>query len=162
MSNKDTTYTLDKAPDFTPNEIIQPVDYKQIVNRPPWGFFAMDIQSSAWVSWDATFRVLKLIGNNGDLQVSYTQEIITSLWNTTAKITKRQTISSDLDTISVQPWQIMEVYASFNSATQNLQISTTWSFRYLFWTNSTLTTTNQQVSIINFWTSNLNVQFKFA
>lgn len=35
LSNKDTTYTLDKAPDFTPNEIIQPVDYKQIVNRPP-------------------------------------------------------------------------------------------------------------------------------
>ena len=57
-------------------------------------YFAMDIFSSAWATWDGTFRVLKLIWFNGDLQKAYSQEIITALGSTTAQITKSYNIDT--------------------------------------------------------------------
>lgn len=127
-------------------------------------YFAMDVWSSAWATWDGTFRVLKLIWFNWDREKQYSQEIITALGSTTAKITKSYNIDTPKsDTISVPSWKVFEIYASFNSATQNLQVvNTTGSKRYLFWSNTTLTTTNQNISMINSGTDNLNIQLKFA
>lgn len=127
-------------------------------------YFAMDIWSSTGSGSDGTFRVLNLIWFNGDREKTYTQEIMTGLWNTTAKITKSYTIDTPLNNIiSVPSWKIIEVYAQFNSANQQFQVlNTSGSKRFLFGSSNTLSSTNQNISMINSGTDNLDIQFKFG
>lgn len=126
-------------------------------------YFAMDIWSSAWSAWDLTFRDIKLIWFNWDKEKSYTQEIITALWNTTAKITKSYTIDAPVSNIIKVPvWKVFKISAYFNTSTQTLRVSTTWSKRYLKWWNTDLTSTNTDLYFVNSWNSVINVTLKFA
>lgn len=128
-------------------------------------YFAMDIFSSSWSTWDGTFRDINLIGFNGDKQKSYTQEIITGLGNTTAAITKTYTIDTPVnDIIKLPAWKVFRISAYFNSATQNLRVADTGSRRYLrAWsTHLDLTSANPELVFINNWTTTSNITLKFA
>lgn len=141
------------------------LDYNLLKNRGnSWvQYYAMDIFSSSWAAGDVTFRVIKLIWTNWDLETTYSQEIITWLGSTTAKITSVYNIATPIsDTFSVLPWKIFEIYASFNTATQNLQVNTAGSKRYLFGSSTTITSANPNITIINTWTTDLSIQLKFA
>lgn len=155
----DTSQGINNAP-------IEDVQMKLWNNRNiSWvQFFAMDIWSSAGATWDATFRVLNLIGFQWDREKSYSQEIITALWSTTAKITKRFTIDTPVNNIiSVPSGKVLEVVARFSSATQNLKINnTTWSYRFLEWSTNILTSSNPRVIIMNSWDDNLRINLQFA
>lgn len=126
--------------------------------------FALDINSSAWATGDVTSRIVNLIWFNWDRAKSYSQEIITSLWSTTATVTKQYTIDTPKNNIiRVPSWKIIEVSARFSSATQTLVINnTTWSFRYVWGTSNSLTSANPSVAMFNVGTDDLNINLKFS
>ena len=126
-------------------------------------YFAIDIWSSSGATGDGTFRVIKLIGNNGDRETSYTQEIITGLGNTTAKITRAWNMYVQWDSFILPAGHILEVYGSFSTATQNVEVRFTGSSsRYVRWTSRNLTTTNDNFAVINSWTTDIVVDLRFA
>ena len=128
-------------------------------------YFAMDIFSSAWNTWDGTFRDINLIWFNWDRSISYTQEIISALGNTTAAITKSYTIDTPVNNIFKLPsWKIFKISAYFNSATQNIRIANTGTRRYLrAWaTPLDLTSANPELVFINSWTTASSITLKFA
>ena len=128
-------------------------------------YFAMDIFSSAWNTWDGTFRDINLIWFNWDRSISYTQEIISALGNTTAAITKTYTIDTPVNNVFKLPaWKIFKISAYFNSATQNIRIADTGTRRYLrAWaTPLDLTSANPELVFINSWTTTSNITLKFA
>jgi hypothetical protein len=61
----------------------------------------MDIWSSAGATGDGTYRDINLIGANGDMEASYSQEIVVSRGSTTAKITKRYNCSVSGNNITI-------------------------------------------------------------
>lgn len=126
-------------------------------------YFAFDVWSSSGATWDGTFRVLKLIGNNGDRETSYTQEIITSLGNTTAKITRSGNMYVQWDSFILPAGHILEVFGSFNSWTQFAEVRLTGSsFRYVRGSNRTLQSSNDNFAVINSWTTDIVVDLRFA
>jgi len=128
-------------------------------------YFAMDIFASGWAAWDGTFRDINLIGFNGDKGKSYSQEIISTLWSTTAAITKTYTIDTPVNNMFKLPaWKIFKISAYFNSATQNLRISDTGTRRYIrAWaTPLDLTSANPELVFINNWTTTSSITLKFA
>lgn len=128
-------------------------------------FFAMDIFSSSWSTWDGTFRDINLIWFNWDKGKSYTQEIISTLGSTTAAITKSYTIDTPVNNVIKLPaWKVFRISAYFNSATQNLRIADTWTRRYIrAWaTPLDLTNANPELVFINNWTTTSNITLKFA
>lgn len=125
-------------------------------------YFAFDVWSSSGATWDATFRVLKLIGNNWDRETSYTQEIITGLGNTTAKITRYGNMYVQRDSFILPAWHILEVFGSFNTATQSVEVRLTGSsYRYVRWSSRTLNSANDNVAVINSLTDDIVVDLRF-
>ncbi|HNG96758.1 MAG TPA: hypothetical protein PLW93_00635 [Candidatus Absconditabacterales bacterium] len=126
-------------------------------------YFAFDVWSSSGATGDGTFRVLKLIGNNGDRETSYTQEIITSLGNTTAKITRSGNMFVQGDSFILPSGHVLEAFASIYTATQNVEIRLTGSsFRYVRGTSRNLTTTNDNFAVINSGATDIIVDLRFA
>ncbi len=174
MATKDSFETIDipeiKTADISywyNSDVLnwQQIDPKNNRNISGEQYFAMDIFSSSWNTWDWTFRDLKLIGFNWDKWVSYTQEIITALGNTTASITKSYTIDTPVNnTFKLPTWKVFKICAYFNSTTQNLRISDTGTRRYIrAWASQLdLTSTNPELIFINNWTTTSNITLKFA
>lgn len=125
-------------------------------------YFAFDVWSSSGATWDATFRVLKLIGNNGDRETSYTQEIVTWVGNTTAKITRSGNMYVQWDSFILPSWHVLEAFGSFNSWTQVAEVRFTGSsYRYVRWSSRTLNSANDNVAVINSWTTDIVVDLRF-
>ncbi len=125
-------------------------------------YFAFDVWSSSGATWDGTFRVLKLIGNNWDRETQYTQEIITGLGNTTAKITRSGNMYVQGDSFILPAGHILEVFWRFHTATQSVKIMLTWSsYRYVRWSNITLNSANDNVAVINSLTNDIVVDLQF-
>ncbi len=178
MKSKNTTYSFDQAPNQnwipefpqTPGLNTTPIDYELLFNKPDtsssWSkYFAMDIWSSAWATWDGTFRDVNLIWVNWDLETSYSQEIIVALGSTTAKITRSENITPTSNIFTLKPWQVFSITSYFNSATQTVRISRTgWSVRYIRAgaTPLDLNSANQELIFINSGTSNSSVKLTFA
>ena len=137
-------------------------DYRLLRNN-DFKYFYYDVFSSSWSAWDATFRVVKLIWKHWDKEESYTQEIITSLWNTTAKITRWWTMFVQGDSFVLPSGKVLEVFARFSTSTQNLEVRRTGSsFRYVRGSNLTLTSTNDNVAIVNSGTADIVIDLRFA
>lgn len=125
-------------------------------------YFAFDVWSSSGATWDATFRVVKLIGNNGDRETQYTQEIITGRGNTTAKITRSGNMFVQWDSFILPAGHVLEVFWRFNTATQSVKIMLTWSsYRYVRWSSITLNSANDNVAVINSLTNDIVVDLQF-
>jgi len=173
---KQTKASYDTAPSFTPTtpQTIWVsgfwVDYERTYNKPDtsssWSkYFAMDIWSSAGATGDGTFRDVNLIWVNWDRETSYSQEIINTLWSTTAKITRSESVTPVSNIFTLTPWQIFSITSYFNSATQTVRISRTgWSVRYIRAgaTPLDLNSANQELIFINSGTSNSSVKLTFA
>lgn len=156
--------TPDQSQGFN-NEPIEDVQLKVWNNRniSKEQYFAMDIWSSSWSAWDLTFRDINLIWLNWDKEKSYTQEIISTLGNTTAKITKSYTIDTPINNIIKVPvWKVFKISTYFNTSTQLLRVSTTWSKRYLKWWNTDLSSTVPELVFMNSGSTTINVTLKFA
>lgn len=126
-------------------------------------YFAFDVWSSSGATWDWTARVVKLIWNNWDRETQYTQEIITGLGNTTAKITRSGNMFVQWDSFILPSGHILEAFGSFNSTTQFAEIRLTGSsFRYIRWSNRTLQTSNDNVAVINSWNTDIIVDIRFS
>lgn len=140
----------------------QSIDYRLLRNN-DFKYFYFDVWSSTWSAWDATFRVVKLIGKHGDREEQYSQEIITSLGSTTAKITRWGTMFVQGDSFILPAWKVLEVFAYFSTSTQNLEIRLTGSsYRRIRWSNNTLTSTNDNVAVVNSWQTDIVVDLRFA
>lgn len=156
--------SFEKVPSF--NEPSN--DYNRLKNLPTssWSqYFAMDIWSSAWSTWDGTFRDVNIIGSNWDREISYSQEIIVALGSTTAKITRSSNIEPAWNIFTLTPWQVFSITSYFNSATQTVRISRTgWSVRYIRAgaTPLDLNSANQELIFINSGTSNASVKLTFS
>lgn len=169
MDNWYTEITIPnvKTPDQSQGFNNAPIEDTQVQvgnNREISGmqYFAMDIWSSSWSAWDASFRNINLIGFNWDKVKTYTQEIISALGNTTAKITKSYTINTPIsNTIKLPAWKVCKISAYFNSSTQSMRIWITGSKRYLKWWNTDLSSTVPELTFINSWTTTSNVTFQF-
>lgn len=148
------------------NEPIKDVQIDVWTNRriSSMQFFALDVWSSSWATWDGTFRKIVFQWNNGDKQKTYTEVILDWLGTTTAKISKSYNIDTPINNVIRVPWwKVLECYARFSSSTQNLEINRTWwSIRYLKWSSDTLTSTNENVSWLNASEDNVDVVLKFA
>lgn len=172
MATKDSFETIDipeiKTADISYWYNSEVLNWSQIdpsLNRDISGeqYFAMDIWSSSWSAWDLTFRDINLIWLNWDKEKSYTQEIISTLWSTTAKITKSYTIDTPVNNIIKVPvWKVFKISTYFNSSTQLLRVSTTGSKRYLKWWNTDLSSTVPELVFMNSWSTTINVTLKFA
>lgn len=126
-------------------------------------YFAFDVWSSSGATWDATFRVLKLIGNNWDRETQYNEEIITGRGNTTAKITRSGNMFVQWDSFILPSGHVLEAFASIYTATQNIEVRFTGSSsRYVRWTSRNLTTTNDNFAVINSGTTDIVVDLRFA
>lgn len=148
---------------------LDPIDYKLLVNK-EWNwnsswvsYFAYDVWSSSGATGDTSFRKVNIIWTNNDRETTYTQEILVWRWNTTAKITRNWNITITNNSITLKSWQIIEIFASFNGAWQNLNIVPTWSsYRYVRWTNRNLTPSNDNVAFINSGTVDSTITLTFA
>lgn len=171
---KQTKTSFDKSPNFT-EEIPQipwinnyGVDYQMLINKPTsfWSkYYAMDIFSSAWSTWDGTFRDINMIWTNWDREVTYSQEIIVWLWSTTAKITRSENITPSSNIFTLSPWQIFSISSYFNSTTQTVRISRTGSsIRYLrAWTTPLdINSANPELIFMNSWTTDSSIKLTFA
>ena len=148
---------------------ILPMDYNLLKNKPNSSSgsqtFAMDIWSTAWSAGDATFRDINLIGSNGDREVSYTQEIVVGLGNTTAKITKQATITPTGNLFTLLPWQVFSISSYFNSSTQTVRMSISGgSIRYIRAgaTPLDINSANPELMFINSGTINSSVKLTYA
>ena len=167
---KSTKYTFDEAPKFTPVFPINtetealPSEYNTLKNQPlNLQVFAYDVASVSWSAWDATARVVNIIGSNTDRGTSYSQEIITSLGSTTANITRSGNIQISNNSFILPSGGVLEVIWRFTTATQNLEIRLTWSSsRFLQGSSSTMTSTNDKIAFINSWTTNIVVDMRFS
>lgn len=172
---KQTQTTFDKAPDIvTPiNQVpglnAPPNDYELLFNKPTsstWSqFFAMDIWSSAGATGDGTFRDLNLIGANGDRETTYSQEIIVGRGSTTAKITRRESVTPVSNIFTLTSWQIFSITSYFNSSTQTVRISRTGSsIRYIRAgaTPLDINSANQELIFMNSWTTDVSIKLTYA
>lgn len=126
-------------------------------------YFAFDIRSTAGSAGDATFRDVNLVGFNYDLEKTYNQEIISTLGNTTAFVSKRYTIDTPTwKFIKLLPWKIFEAGTYFGSATQSIKfVMATWSYRFMEWGNLTLSNANQKVTLMNVGNTDLSVKIQY-
>ena len=128
-------------------------------------YFIYEVQWLSWASGDATWRDLKLVGNNGDIYKAKNEEIVTWMGATLANITKKYTIDNPVNhTISVKPWTIVECTSWFYGISNRLvKLVYTGSVRVLWWSsNFTLSSTNQNITFINTWNTDLKLKLQFA
>lgn len=172
MDNWYTEITIPsiKTPDQSQGLYNAPIEDTQLNvgnNRDISGmqYFAMDIWSSSGSTGDGTFRDINLIWFNWDKEKTYTQEIITALWNTTAKITKSYTVDTPINNIIKLPaWKVFSITSYFNSSTQTVRLNVTGSKRYLRAGSTPLdiNSTNPELVFINSWTTTSEVKLTFA
>lgn len=145
-----------------------PLDYNRLKNKPEQEAsvrsFAMDIWSSAWSTWDGTFRDLNLIGANWDRETSYSQEIISTLGSTTAKITRQWTIVPTWNIFTLAAWEVFSITSYFYSTTQTVRMSVTGSKRYLRAgaTPLDINSTNPELIFMNSGTTSSDVKLTYA
>lgn len=125
-------------------------------------YYALDIWWTGWAAWDATYRIINLIGLNGDRDKTYSEEIIQWLWSTTARITKTYTIDTPVNgVIKVPPWAIFRINARFSTATQTLRMTISGSYRFLNGNSNDLTDANPTATLINASNTSLTIYFRF-
>lgn len=133
----------------------EPIDYNYVVNKPStWGvnFLALDFWSSAGATGDASYREMSLLGNNGDMTVTYTNVLLYWLGTTTYKLTKQYSWIEIVDNfITLPAWKVCRIQWQFSSTTQYARFIATWSKRFLRWSSLDLTSANPEVTFINTW-----------
>ena len=143
-----------------------PIDYRLLINKPIWtsNFIFLDFFSSSWATWDWTHRIMDIAWNNGDMQVTYSRTLITWLWSTTYKLTKRYNwVTINGNNITVPAWKICRIQTSYDNSTQFIRLTTTWwSLRYIHWRTLDLDSTNPEVTFINASKSTMTFNIKFA
>lgn len=167
MKTKDTSYTLDKAPDFTMVESIPWitkvwVDYERLVNKPTItsSFFCADIWALSWATWDATYRDVNIPSSDG-LSINNTNiTLIVWLWLMTATLSRSSTISPSGNIFTIPAWKICKINVSPNSSTSRIKINYTWGIRFIRWTTSVLSQSDPE-----FWflaTTEVTFTIQFA
>jgi hypothetical protein len=123
----------------------------------------MDIWSSAGATGDGTYRDVNLIGNNWDMETTYSQEIVVWRGSTTAKITKKYNCTVSGNNITI-PWgATVVIRCSFTNATQFARIvKTSWSLRYIKWSSLDISNTNNDIIFINSSTSESTIKIQFG
>jgi hypothetical protein len=125
-------------------------------------YYALDVWWTWGAAWDTTYRIINLIGLNGDRDRTYSEEIIQGLGSTTARITKTYTIDTPVNgTIKVPPWAIFRINSRFSTSTQTLRMTITGSYRFLLWSANDLTSSNPSATLINASNTSLSIYFRF-
>lgn len=127
-------------------------------------FFALDIFWSSWTG-DGTYRdiVYQYMWENKKWGKAMVAPILSWLGN----ITYSATLNYSTDyfgsyVILVPPTGILEINARFVNSTENIRISYTWSMRYLKWTTTDMTNTNNHIILINTGTIHNKITIKYA
>lgn len=115
---------------------------------------------------DTMFRNILFPCKDWDMQVTYnTIALEGQVSNISAKWTMRYTTENydGVKTLTLKPWEILEVTSYIYSSTANLRLQTSWwSYRFLSGNTTTLTQANPRVSLINASASDMAITFQFA
>lgn len=139
-------------------------------------YFAFDVQATSGTVATGLYRDIIFTGKNWDLWKLYTQLFYGWLWagnEITWTFTKRYTTDTFYELnesvnqagwiIRIPSWKIAEIQTAFNSSTQRLRLNVlAGSYRFLFWSSLDFSSTNTNTTIINKWTTDLQLRMQFA
>lgn len=129
-------------------------------------FFMFDFWGLSGGTGDTTYRNILFPCKDGDMQATYnTIALEGQVSNINAKWSMRYTTANydGVKTLTLKPWEIIEITWFFYSGTSNLRIQTTWgSYRLLYGTNTNLTSANPHVSFVNASATDMTITFQYA
>lgn len=142
-------------------------DYNLLKNKPTsvgWSFLNLYYRTTSWTAGDATYRVVNMLGNYWDIASSQTASILVGLGTQTTAITKQGNIPILGNSIILSPWKTISIKASFQTATQTLQVTTTgWITQYLYKNTLFLDKNTQDtVTFISTAITDITVWFSYA
>lgn len=132
-----------------------------------WGveIFSFEVWALSWGVADTMFRRFIMPWKEGDMQATFTNQIILDGQVTTmsGKYTQYSTTDQwDGTYLTLKPWQVCEISCHMNSAWWNLRIwYTGGSYRLLYWNGLDLTQ-NWLVSFINASAVDMKLDFRYA
>lgn len=174
IKTADISYGYDSQPLVWPQ--IDPSNNRNI----SWmQYFALRVNQVSWPTGTVTPTALIFTGKNWDIQKNYTN---TLFWKwlgagneVTVNITKKYTMDtayennalgvwSQVDWVfRIKAWQIAEISTWFNTSTMTLNLQNIlWNYAILSGTSLWFTTTNNQATVINSWTTDLVFRMLFS
>lgn len=128
--------------------------------------FMFDLWWNSWWTWDNTYRNILFPCKDGDMQITYNTIVLEwQISSISAKWSMRYTTANydGVKSITLKPWEIIEVTANLFSASSNLKVNHSWgSARFLHGSNNVLTQSNPHVSFVNASATDMTITFQYA
>ena len=143
-----------------------PIDARLLINNISSSsqFLNLYYRTTAGTAGDATYRVVNMLGNYWNIASSQTASVLVGLGTQTVEVTKQGNIPLSGNSITLNPWKTISIKASFQTATQLLQVTTTGGVSQFLYKNTLFLDKNTQdtVTFMSTATTDITVWFSYA